>query len=258
MNRRLQYSLAIFVAWIAINIVGGRLVNGSDPQSLESMITRGVSWQIVAAAIFVLGAVLFFGWRDVGLNLPPRWRSLRVFWLPALFIVVFFAAAFAFGLPPAHAMFFIVLNTIFVGFSEELACRGILYEGLRAQFTIWPAIVLSSALFGSVHILNGLMTGDFTSAIIQATAASFSGLLFMALRLRAGSILPVMILHTLWDMGLFLVSTGQVSGSMEQLGGASALHRLLPILFVTPNLLYGLYLLRHASRDEAKWRSGIA
>jgi membrane protease YdiL (CAAX protease family) len=40
---------------------------------------------------------------------------------------------------------------------EETVFRGFLYRGLRRRFTVWPAAMLSGALFGAIHVYPLLM-----------------------------------------------------------------------------------------------------
>ncbi len=185
---------------------------------------------------------------------PRRARgSLRLLWFPALYVVGFAVAAVAIGLPPAATTLTILANTAMVGVSEELACRGVLYRGLRVRFSLWTAILVSTALFGAVHVLNGLATGDFAIAALQAVTAFMTGIAFMALRLRTGSLYPVMILHTLWDFTLITTLVALVShvDMSEPESPMTAALAAVPLLFILPNFLYGLFLLRHATRDEA-------
>ena len=77
-------------------------------------------------------------------------------------------------------------------------------RGALSRMTIWRAIWLSCILFGLIHALNVLITGDLPAALIQAVAAFMSGVMFMALRIRTGSLYPVIIVHAVWDFSLFV------------------------------------------------------
>ncbi len=72
-------------------------------------------------------------------------------------------------------MLMILLSTIFVGLSEETMFRGILFQALRTRVNLWPAMIWTSVLFGSVHILNALTTGELLNAMLQAFTATLSG-----------------------------------------------------------------------------------
>ncbi|HYT30449.1 MAG TPA: CPBP family intramembrane glutamic endopeptidase [Actinomycetota bacterium] len=48
---------------------------------------------------------------------------------------------------------------------EEMAFRGFLYRGLRARFSVWPAALMSGALFGLIHILPLIVPALFVVGI---------------------------------------------------------------------------------------------
>ena len=96
------------------------------------------------------------------------------------------------------------------------------------------------------------VTGDLTAALIQSLAAFLSGLVFIALRLRTGSLWPPIIVHALWDFATFTL--GAASGGVASHGtmpaeasapdSSGGLLSLLPVLIVLPNAIYGLWLMR--------------
>lgn len=247
----------VFVGWALVTALFSPIGGASEPQPLNQSIAGSLQVNYVAAVILLLVAVALFGWRDVGLNRPRSARSLLVLWFPGLYLLLFVALLAFAGLPPLRVVLMILFNTMLAGISEELACRGVLYQGLRARFSIWPAMLASTLLFGAIHVLNGLVTGDFLAAGVQAIAAFLTGIAFMAIRVRTGSLYPGMILHGLWDFFLITAVTALIQrfNIAPQETATSASHSsvlLLPLLFVLPNFLYGLFLLRHAARDERR------
>ena len=251
MNKRLAISLAAFVGWLLITVVGGQIHTGEAP--LLEAVTRGLGWPFLLAALFLLALVAWQQWHDVGLNRLPSGRSLLLTWLPMLYIVVGLSFAVAIGLPPARVLAWILLNTFLVGLSEELMFRGVLLQAFRRTVLIWPAVLLTTLAFGAIHILNVFMTGELRSALIQSAAAALSGLLFIALRLRTGSLWPCVIVHGLWDFATFTVSAARSGESVASSGGGpTTLMSLAPILLVLPNALYGLWLMRDIGKTHTQ------
>jgi membrane protease YdiL (CAAX protease family) len=248
---RVVQALLVFAGWVLVTgladrawtAVFGRPVLIGDVQS-----------NYLVAVVFVGLAIAGFGWRDIGLNAPRSPRSLLMLWFPALYVFAFFVILGVVGLPPTGLLLSVFLNTALAGISEELACRGVLYQGLRSRLAVWPAALLSSGLFGACHLMNGFFIGNFTVAGAQAIAAFMTGMTFMAIRIRTGSLYPGIILHALWDFGLlsllFVLMKGLDSPG-DMFRGVTALALLSPLLAVLLNFLYGLFLLRHAARDEA-------
>jgi len=166
-------------------------------------------------------------------------------WRPVFFTDAFLALAQLLGPQTFQAFIFVAINTLLVGISEELAFRGILFSGARSALRPIGAITLTSVIFGAVHVLNGITTGDWVAAAMQATAAAMSGLLFIAILIRTGSIIPAMIIHWLWDFGIFVLGnhSGQQAAPTAA-GDLGPMKVLGPVLFVLPNFLYALWLLR--------------
>lgn len=248
---RAMVAVAVFVAWLLITVFAGRIwlpVHGHEP--LTSGIARSVEPALIAAVLFLFVVIWAFRWRDVGLNPPRAAGTMRLLVFPALYIVGFVALGAASGLPSGTVLLIILANTLLVGVSEEQACRGILYQGLRSQLSLWSAILGSSVLFGAAHLFNGFTTGDFGAAATQALTAFMTGIAFMAIRLRTGSLYPGMALHAVWDFALVAVAAGVVR-STDMEAGSGGLQGL-PLLFILPNFLYGLYLMRNAARDEPR------
>jgi membrane protease YdiL (CAAX protease family) len=189
------------------------------------------------------------GWHDIGFNAPQPWSSLRVLAFPAVYIVLFVVVAVLVGLPPPSVIFLLAINTLAVGFSEEIAFRGVLFRALHSRLRLWPAIWITSIAFGSVHVINGFTTGDFINASVQALTAFMSGIFFMALMLRTRSIVPSMLFHALWDFLLTTIGAANPS----QAAPDTETHwwvLLVPPLFILPNFIYGLWLLRKVNDTE--------
>ena len=94
-------------------------------------------------------------------------------------------------------------------------------------------------------MFNGITTGDWAAAAVQATAAAMSGLLFIAILIRTGSIIPAMIIHWLWDFGIFVLGNhGGPQAATADTGDLGLMKVLGPVIFALPNFLFALWLLR--------------
>lgn len=85
----------------------------------------------------------------------------------------------------------------------------------RKQFI--TLALLSSAIFGLVHLGNLFRGGETLPVITQVFTAVGMGMTFAAIYMRTGSIIPSVILHALWDFASFLdpanVANGTLSGA---------------------------------------------
>ena len=152
-----------------------RASDGTKKPLVES-ITHGISWNLAMAIGLLALFTLAMRWRDLKFVAPRPTRSLRILRFPALYLIFFALMPAVLGLPPASTLLFVIMNTMLVGLSEEWMFRGVLFQGLRSRLALWPAILLTSALFGSVHVMNVVTTGQLGEAIVQAAAAFMSGM----------------------------------------------------------------------------------
>jgi membrane protease YdiL (CAAX protease family) len=245
---RLPISLMIYVGWTLVTVFGMRWASDGTRKPLIESITHGISWNLVMAVALLAIVTVAMRWRDLKFVAPKPMGSLRVLWFPALYLLFFALLPAVLGLPPASTLLFVIMNTMLVGLSEEWMFRGVLFQGLRSRLAMWPAILLTSALFGAVHVMNVVTTGQLGEAIVQAVAAFMSGMVLIALLIRTGSIWVPIVYHALWDFGTFVISASSAS-SGPPIDVAQGWNWTIPMLMVLPNFLFALYLLRGVRND---------
>ncbi len=192
---------------------------------------------VLIAAVFLPGIITYLKWwSQVGWKGPNNLRNLSLLWPPALLLLLLLLTVLFTGLPPIRVLMIVIINTLMVGISEELMFRGILFHGASSSFGIWRAAWITAILFGSIHTLNCLITGDFRASAFQAFFAGMFGLWAVALRVRLDTVIPVIIIHWLWDCLAFL--TGYPEGLV-----------LLPFSLIL--FFYGIWLLRSYRHGKA-------
>ncbi|AKB21473.1 CPBP family intramembrane glutamic endopeptidase [Methanosarcina sp. WH1] len=222
-------SLVIFTIWVIIVVGVGLLQVEGQPTQLEKLIKSRIDLGVLVAVIFLPGVITYLKWwTQVGLKNPDNLQDLRLLLPPALALLILLLIFLSTGLPPTRMLMLVIINTLMVGISEELMFRGILFHGASSSFGTWRAVWITAILFGSVHILNGLITGDFRASEVQALFAGMFGVWTAVLRARLDTIIPVIVIHWLWDCLIFL--TGSSGG---------VVFSLALVLFI-----YGLWLLR--------------
>ncbi|HQR70152.1 MAG TPA: CPBP family intramembrane metalloprotease [Burkholderiaceae bacterium] len=246
--RRLTVSLMTYVAWTLVTVFGMRWASDGTQRPLIESVTHGISWNLVMAVALLAVVTVVMRWRDLKFVAPAPMGSLRVLWFPALYLLFFASLPAVIGLPPARTLLFVIMNTMLVGLSEEWMFRGVLFQGLRSRLALWPAILLTSALFGAVHVMNVVTTGQLGEAVVQAVAAFMSGMVMIALLIRTGSIWVPIVYHALWDFGTFVVSVGSAA-SGPPIDVTQGWNWTLPMLMVLPNFLFALFLLRGVRND---------
>lgn len=243
---RLTRAIATFVLWMSAMFVAGVLLHYEGPASpvqIVEIVSSSVVWNVVAGLAVLALATWTFAFGDMGFG-APDWRAFaRLVWFPILTLLPFPVIAYSIGLPPVRAMLFLGLNTALIALSEEWMFRGILFSTLRSRMRIWSAVLLTSVVFGAVHVLNALALGDLALASSQAVAAAMTGLLLVALVVRTGSIWPAIIYHMIWNFGILLVAY-ETSKYLRPEGPLPLASYLMPMLIVLPNFVYALLLLR--------------
>ena len=113
------------------------------------------------------------------------------------------------------------------GIFEELVFRGVLFRSVEAVFGSWAGIVVSSLVFGLIHMLNpGATIGGALYICVEA------GLLLAAVYLVTRRLWICMGFHMAWNYFQSAVFSGAVSGSAAQPG-------LLKATIEGPELLTG-------------------
>ncbi len=144
---------------------------------------------------------------------------------------------------PAVQIFLFAVATFLIGFNEELVFRGIILNLFLDKFGnskkgIVTATVLSSVIFGAVHLTNIFSGVSVASALVQAIQAAVLGGLLAAIYLRSGNIWIVIVAHALTDFASMLSSgiygMGDAIDSINQL---SWLNFITVPIFLIPTLV---------------------
>jgi membrane protease YdiL (CAAX protease family) len=131
------------------------------------------------------------------------------------------------GLNPASFLIPAVAMAISAGTFEELFFRGMLFKSVEDMAGSWIALIVSSLVFGFVHLLNP--EGTIVGAIYISIEA---GLLLAAAYLLTRRLWLAMGVHMAWNYTLSAVFSGVVSGGVSDPG-------LIRAVFDGPDLLTG-------------------
>lgn len=83
---------------------------------------------------------------------------------------------------------------------EEILVRGYLYSGLRHRLRFWPALLITSILFGAAHLATGSGSGPLWIAGINTFV--LSGVLVF-LREKTGALYASIVVHALNNLVAF-------------------------------------------------------
>ena len=106
------------------------------------------------------------------------------------------------------------------GITEEIAFRSYyLANVMRVRHTrgrMIAAVLLSSVVFGGIHMMNLLAGAELTITLVQVAVAFSTGLVLAAVYLRCGSILPCMLFHAFHDVLNLLFEKITEAGALLQ------------------------------------------
>lgn len=241
------YALVLLIIWATITVYGSVFLAGGKDVKLDEMISTHPSYSIFLACSLVLLYTFVRKIRiDVGFNSHLNMKHW-IYIYPVTIISLLFILVLVKGNINPSTFFLVLLNTLTVGISEELMFRGILLNSFVQKFSYVKSIIIVSLLFGLVHISNGFITGDFGGATTQAFMATFSGILFLAMRIKSINIIPAMILHWLWDFVVF----GFVTFIPKEAKSEPVVFGL-SLLFIASPILFGILgIIQCAKKDAA-------
>ena len=90
-------------------------------------------------------------------------------------------------------LLFALFSVFIQSSSEELWCRGFLYERFHERHPLWVAVLVNGVLFGAMHIFNDGAT------VFSIVSIVICGISYSLLRWYSGNIWIVMGLHTGWN-----------------------------------------------------------
>ena len=100
---------------------------------------------------------------------------------------------FDFSAAQIPALLFGLLMVFVQSSSEEMWCRGFMYERIIIRYPLWVAVAANGVLFGLLHMFN-----QGVSALAIADIA-VCGIAYSLVRWYTGSIWMVMGIHTMWN-----------------------------------------------------------
>ncbi|PKM69411.1 MAG: CPBP family intramembrane metalloprotease, partial [Firmicutes bacterium HGW-Firmicutes-18] len=259
--RKLSYRFPVIFAFVVMIIgtvlteipVENWLKNFIDYQSacyITGIVEQGLTSVLLVVLLSKMGLL-----QAAGFTRPSQWKQLWLMWpLLALSVVngldVFTGTLVIDGSKPVLIVLYTLLY-ISVGFVEEILFRGVMMTVMVQKWGttrkgIYKAVIVSSILFGLLHLVNFAM-GRYSllAAVTQTGYALFFGVFFGACMLRNNSIWPVIFGHTLFDF-FGALNAIAVGGTFTRSRETTAQNALVSILFTLPLLVYGLIILRKA------------
>lgn len=212
---------------------------------------------LTGALFFILLAR--FGWLPAaGFTPPRRWQALWLGWPLLLFTLINIEEGIVIDTSKPGLIALHFMTALSTGWVEEILFRGVVTATLlqkwgQSRRGIYMAVLVSSALFGVIHLLNFLLgRKPLLDTATQITFAIFFGVIFAACVLRNLSIWPMILLHAAVDWAGTLDEIAVGGGLRTAVSPISPDQALVSILITLPLFLYGLFILRKVEPTSLK------
>ncbi|WP_431838151.1 CPBP family intramembrane glutamic endopeptidase [Cellulomonas sp. Y8] len=190
----------------------------------------GVSLVVGAIALAVLTTAL--GWWRPALHEQHRAAHRWPLVVPLLLTVLMVLNLVGTDWGAYDVGFFAAsLVLMLVGFTEEIATRGLLVVALRSRLGEGWVWFLSSLTFGLIHLANLFNGQALGQTLFQVFSAFLFGTALYILRRVSGTLVWAMVLHALWDFSVFAVGRGDASPLANQ-GGLELVVGLIGLVAV--------------------------
>ena len=158
----------------------------------------------------------------------------------------------------------ILFISLVAGIGEEFIFRGVLVSTLMRQWKdqnkFRTAALVSGIVFGLAHATNVLAGADPLRTLLQVIGSVSVGIIFSAVYLRSGSLLPCMFYHTVHDIIAIageseVTESGIITGS--RIGWTDGVDLVLSIVLAA----IAFWMLRAAKHEEMqelwnrKWKT---
>lgn len=188
----------------------------SEDPVLAPLITMTLTRALGAVVFLVL--LLHEGYRVMNPLQKPFWASLAFAILPILVVVnnapilsLCRGDAYLVHTAPVYLVWF-GLECLAIGLFEELAFRGVIFLMLaeRRHTTrkgLFLSLILTSAVFGAVHLVNVLMGASLGGVILQIGYSFLIGAMCSVVLLKTRNIWLCILLHAVYDFSGNLLPT---------------------------------------------------
>lgn len=254
-NKPLIGTIAALV-YVAI-MGGGMIYMGLRGITYGSPEMFDVFWPILILLniVNIFFVMRFFGWRNVGFR---KLDATQLIWLLPLLTLLAYKwyaslgamSAFPLGSPEWSTFAFFGFVTLMIGAGEEMAFRGILLHSFlgtrmtRARVALAMFVsAVGFALLHSVNVFGGEPLPDMLSQLVYTFRF---GMMMAPLMLLLNNIIPLIIIHWLWDWVQFSIL---ISGDMAILAYD---HLHAPIEITTALVLWFLVLRNVGKQEVAK------
>jgi len=204
---------AIFFALIptVFAVIAGIIISIKELDDNFSLVVQTICFTISIIVGIIIIRTLHWQFTEIGICKVQKDTLKKVlFFLPLIIIEIL---PFFTGLNDKNNSLRIILLiafTVIVGINEEIYFRGIILSLFRKN--IIKSIIVSSVLFGIVHIANSFSNTNYLYIILQVAFAFVIGIVYAETVIITKSIIPAILFHSMHDF-VAMVTNDSVEGT---------------------------------------------
>lgn len=209
-RRVLPISISYALLILIFPVVAGVIVTIMEMENTQAILVQAGLTFLSAAVGIALMAKSSYSLKEYGFTGMTKQAKANAAWfLPLLAVEAFsFLPGFRENLSMGYFLA-VVLFTLLVGINEEVYFRGLILKRLSEKGIRFAAIV-SSVLFGIVHMVNLVGGADLTYTGLQIVFAALFGFVCAELVILTKSLIPVILWHFIHDC-IGYVTVGEIT-----------------------------------------------
>jgi len=244
-------SFASALLFLAVALVGTPIGNWIEISAHLPTNSGILIQQLLLVIVSAMAVTLFGGWREAGFQKPIQFKAF-LYACPPLIGPIFLLFYSGIAATEPIQIIMLIVFTSMIGFAEEALCRGLMVQAFLSR-GILPAAIISSIIFGSMHLVNIFYGMSIGMALLYVVYAALIGFGFAAPYLRSGgAIWPLIIVHALYD---FLGKLGHGWGAQAQ--PTSSFEVVVRLVLAVLVGIYGFWLLRR-NASIVPWTESLA
>lgn len=200
--------LALLTIFIFFFAQGAVVIMGGLEGVMAPLIQGVIIWFCAFAAIIIY-AIKDHSLQGIGMRGMVAGSGKKCLYFVPLVVVAL--CSFAGGLEVSEPVFLLanLFLTLGVGFTEEIYFRGIICNVWKSK-SIKSSVVISSVLFGVLHIMNVMGGAGIAETILQICFAFAYGVIMAVIFVDTSSIWPCILLHAFHDFCGFITADGPI------------------------------------------------
>lgn len=218
-NQKNLIFLLIILMFVLVLIDINVLQNNLDTQMITGSLLRILGGLVFIVIIYGLGHGHIFKFKNVS-------KALLIM-IPAFIIsinnfpIIAFLDGRAVLTEPFYRVFLFFIESLSVGFFEEIIFRGMILVYLLNKLKdekngVMISIILSSVIFGFIHVINIFNGASVNSTMLQIGYSFLVGMMWAVLFIKTGNLWLTMLLHATFNFfGQVMFYLGTVDGRYD-------------------------------------------